>query len=209
MLISIGGLIGAGKSTVLEILKETLDADRFIFLNEPVDEWQSIQDSKGVNALQHFYNDPKKYAMSFQTLAFITRLVQLQEALETYDELEPIIITERSLEEDRYVFAEHLHETGLISEIDFKIYEYWFNTQKILPDLQFFLKASPQKCLDRIIKRGRTEERDMDIRYLEALEKRYAGMIGRTNTPVYIIDADHRTPEEVAEEIVKYILLNI
>lgn len=209
MLISIGGLIGVGKSTVLDILKETLESDNFIFLNEPVDEWQSIKDSSGVNALQHFYNDPKKYAMSFQILAFITRLVQLQEALETYDELEPVIITERSLEEDRFIFAEHLHDTGLISDIDFKIYEYWFNTQKILPDLQFFLKASPDKCLDRIIKRGRPEEREMDLRYLEALEKRYSGMIGRSSTPVYLIDAEHRTPNEVAEEIVKYILLNI
>lgn len=209
MLISIGGLIGVGKSTVLELLKQKLNTDRFIFLPEPVDEWTSIKDNNGINALQYFYLDPKKYAMSFQTLAFITRLVQLQKAMDQFEYLEPIIITERSLEEDRYVFAEHLHQTGLISEIDFKIYQYWFDTQKILPDLNFFLKASPKKCLDRIMLRGRNEEKEIDIRYLEALDNRYLKMIGRVDTPVYIVDADNRNPEQVADEIITYILLNI
>lgn len=209
MLISIGGLIGVGKSTVLELLKQKLNTDRFIFLPEPVDEWTSIKDNNGINALQYFYLDPKKYAMSFQTLAFITRLVQLQKAMDQFEYLEPIIITERSLEEDRYVFAEHLHQTGLISEIDFKIYQYWFDTQKILPDLNFFLKATPKKCLERIMLRGRNEEKEIDIRYLEALDNRYLKMIGRVDTPVYIVDADNRNPEQVADEIITYILLNI
>jgi len=120
MLISIGGNIGVGKSTILDLLKGILESSLFKFITEPVDTWTSIKDSNNVNVLEHFYTNPQRYAFNLQVLAFITRLTQLQNALKRDNS---IIITERSLEEDRYVFAEHLCDAGFITEIEMKSYE--------------------------------------------------------------------------------------
>ena len=47
---SIEGNIGSGKSTLVKILKEqlfTANGKKIIFLQEPVDEWESIKDESG------------------------------------------------------------------------------------------------------------------------------------------------------------------
>ena len=61
------GNIGSGKSTFIEFLQtyiqeEKLDAD---VLLEPVEEWESTQDSSGKNILQHYYQDQVKYGFAF------------------------------------------------------------------------------------------------------------------------------------------------
>ncbi len=48
MLISIEGNIGSGKSTLVEYLKSL---NKYIFVDEPVNEWLSIKDKDGMNAL--------------------------------------------------------------------------------------------------------------------------------------------------------------
>lgn len=206
MLISIGGNIGVGKSTILDLLKGILASSLFKFITEPVDTWTSIKDSNNVNVLEHFYTNPQRYAFNLQVLAFITRLTQLQNALKRDNS---IIITERSLEEDRYIFAEHLTEAGFITEIEMKSYEYWFDTQAILPDLNIFLKASPETCYERIKKRNRPEEKTITLDYLKALDKKYFKFLTKTKSRKVFIDCDQRLPEEIAGEIAKYILLNI
>lgn len=203
MLISIGGNIGVGKSTILDIIKEKLNTQLFNFIKEPVDTWIGIKDTNGINALEHFYKDPKKYAFNLQVLAFITRLNQLQLAQRRDNE---VIITERSLQEDKYVFAEHLFEAGFISEIEMKSYEFWFNTQAILPELNIFLQATPETCYERIKKRNRIEENTITLDYIKALDKKYIKMLDKTSTKKIIIDCENRTPQEIACEVINYII---
>ena len=63
---SIEGNIGSGKSTIIERLKERYP--QFIYLPEPVDEWNKIKDNSGVTILEKFYNDKKRYSFSFQMM---------------------------------------------------------------------------------------------------------------------------------------------
>ena len=117
MLISIEGNIGSGKSTVIEWLK-TQENKNIVFVDEPVNEWLSIKDKDGMNALDCFYKDQKQNAFCFQILAYITRLKKLILKLEEYANQDIIIITERSIDTDRNVFAKMLYEDGLISSIE-------------------------------------------------------------------------------------------
>ena len=85
-IISIEGNIGSGKSTLLENLKQEFKHNKnIIFLREPVDEWESIRDSKGTSMIEKFYADQDKYSFSFQMMAYISRLALLKKAVENND----------------------------------------------------------------------------------------------------------------------------
>ena len=83
---SVEGNIGSGKSTLVKMLKEHLKKIKnteVIYLPEPVAEWESIKDSDGKNAIEKYYENPDKYAFSFQMMAYISRIHQLRETLHT------------------------------------------------------------------------------------------------------------------------------
>jgi deoxyadenosine/deoxycytidine kinase len=71
-----------------------------------------------------------------------------------------LIITERSVETDRNVFAKMLYDTGDISHDEFQIYTLWFD--EFLTDVPLsgivYINASPDVCLNRIAKRARAGE---------------------------------------------------
>ena len=73
---SIEGNIGSGKSTLINFLKES-DIDVY-YLPEPVDLWNEIKNSSGVTILEKYYQDQKKYAFSFQMMAYISRISQIK-----------------------------------------------------------------------------------------------------------------------------------
>ena len=167
---SIEGNIGSGKSTLVKLLKNynpkiDLHDFKIIYLPEPVDEWHKFKNKDGTDIIEEFYNDPKKWAFSFQMLAYISRLHILKETIRKNPH--SIIISERSVYTDKNVFAEMLYTEGSISEIDYQIYNKWF--EEFVKDLQvsglIYVKTSSDKCLNRINKWNRKGE-TIDINYL-------------------------------------------
>lgn len=79
IVLSLEGSIGSGKSTFLQILKEKLGDDLEIFA-EPVEEWKNVGEG-GDNLLNLFYEDPKRWAYTFQSYAFVSRLMLQQKTL--------------------------------------------------------------------------------------------------------------------------------
>ena len=155
-IISIEGNIGSGKSTFVEQLKQTLKHDNICFLEEPVDQWNTIVDKDGITILEHYYKDNKKWAFSFQMMAYISRLSLLKKAIDSNYE---IIITERSLTTDKHVFCQMLYDTDLIEDIEFTIYNKWFEEFNILENIQYvYLKTDPEISYERVIKRSRSGE---------------------------------------------------
>lgn len=157
-LVSIEGNIGSGKSTLVKHLRTNFKNNKHIyFLDEPVSEWMNIKDKDGTNILTHFYADQKKYAFSFQMMAYITRIKMLRDAIR--DNPKRIFITERSIYTDKNVFAKMLYDDNLISEIDYNIYTRWFN--EFIEDINIkiiYVNTNPKLCYDRIMKRGREGE---------------------------------------------------
>jgi len=166
MIILIEGNIGSGKSTLLQILKDKYkDRNDVHFVDEPVSEWMTIRD-EGKSILELFYANKEKYSFTFQILAYITRLRLLLDVVEKHPE--EIIICERSIFTDKFVFAKMLHQQGYIDNIQWQTYNYWFNTfkEKVSASFVIYVNTQPNICFERIKKRNRNGESDIPLEYL-------------------------------------------
>lgn len=163
------GNIGAGKSTFLHLVQQYLDA-QLVF--EPHHKWQDVA---GENLLDHFYKDMPRWAYTFQSLAFISRIREQEE--HAHYNMYPAQIVERSVFSDRYCFAQNCYEMGLMTSLEWNLYCQWFSwlvdehMQK--PAGYIYLRTSPQVCYDRLCKRNRKEESGVSYDYLQLLHDKH------------------------------------
>ena len=178
-IVSIEGNIGSGKSTLLETLKTIFKENgNIVFLREPVDEWEKIKDKDGNTMLQKFYANQQEYSFAFQMMAYISRLAILRESVRdimgkihkqsSCENNKYIIITERSLYTDKYVFAKMLYDQGKIEDVKYHIYLNWFDEfAKDFPvNDVIYVNTDPKKCYERIHKRARVGEEVIPLAYL-------------------------------------------
>lgn len=163
------GNIGAGKSTFLSLLKNYLNLD---IIYEPHERWQSVG---GDNILDKFYSNPERWAYTFQTYAFVTRILAQKEAFDN-SKFE-ILISERSVFSDRYCFAKNCFENGIMNNLEWALYKDWFDRIvkefEIEPSGFIYLKTDAETCYSRIQKRSRFEEAGLSLEYLQSLEKKH------------------------------------
>jgi deoxyadenosine/deoxycytidine kinase len=169
---SIDGNIGSGKSTIYASLQDLYkDNDAVIFVPEPVSQWEKIKDNVGKTMLQLFYANQEKYAFAFQMMAYISRLSILRRIIEEnkVNGRNIVIITERTLYTDKYIFAKMLFDQGKIEDVEYQIYLTWFDEfAKDFPlNNVIYVKTSPQKCYERVHKRAREGEEIIPLAYLE------------------------------------------
>lgn len=173
LLISIEGNIAAGKSTLVKSLSDELSSILdypFVLLQEPVDIWESIKDKDGETIIEKFYKDQKKYAFSFQMMAYISRLQILKDTIRIHPN--SIIICERSIWSDRNIFAKMLADEGKIEDINLTIYQHWFDdlSKEFSHDGIIYLKTSPKVCKERVGIRNRKGE-NIPFAYLERCDQ--------------------------------------
>lgn len=214
LIISFDGNIGSGKSTTCyeyeQYLKKMLtDTDpsssssssslvfptitsfeeEVCFLDEPVALWNQVCDKDGVNILTNLYKDTRANAFKFQMMAYISRLALLRKAVK--NEKIKLIITERSVETDRNVFAKMLYDTGDISHDEFQIYTLWFD--EFLTDVPLsgivYIHASPDVCIERIEKRARAGE-SISIEYIARCHQYHEDWIRGRNCPLLELPAN-------------------
>ena len=98
-----------------------------VFLDEPVKCWNNIKDANGVTMLEKFYSDQGiSIRFPFQMMAYISRLAVMKEAIAKNPD--SVFITERCLYTDKYVFAKMLYDSGKIEDVNYQIYNTWFDT---------------------------------------------------------------------------------
>lgn len=189
-IISIEGNIGSGKSTLLAHLKE--NCPDVVFLKEPVDEWEKIQDENGVTMLEKFYADQTKYSFSFQMMAYISRLKILRDTIRNHPERPITIITERSLNTDKMVFAKMLYDSGKIEHINYQIYLSWFDTFSAEYPVQkhIYVKTDPEICHKRIHIRSRNGEDNIPIDYLVSCSKYHDEMMEVVEGDKLVLDGN-------------------
>lgn len=203
MLISIEGNIGSGKSTIIDFLK-SLNNDNIVFVDEPVDEWLNIKSNKK-NALELFYEDQTKNAFWFQILAYITRLRNLLETVRKNPN--KIIITERSIYTDKYVFAQMLFEDGNISDIEFQTYNYWFDTfeKQTRIDIVLYVNTEPEECMNRIHTRNRPEETKIPLEYLQNCHKKHKDWIYDKEKCKIVQINGHQSIENIKQNVLQFV----
>ena len=163
---TIEGNIGSGKSTAVEAVKEHFkDNTNVIFLQEPVEVWMSIMDESGTDLLTHFYKDQEKYSFHFQMAAYISRVSSIMTYLN--DPNIKLIVVERSIWTDKNVFAKMLYEDKKLSEIEFNIYNKWFDefSKFINSEEHIYIRTEPEIAFQRIKKRDRPGE-EIPLEYL-------------------------------------------
>ena len=161
LLVSLDGNIGSGKSTTWNLLKEAYNGrDDVHFVEEPVGSWSKVKDAAGVPILTNFYKDKQAYAFRFQMMAYISRLALLRQTVRANAGRCRVIITERSVDTDRNIFAKMLYDSGDIAHDEYAIYNMWFD--EFVRDLPVaglvYIRADPETCMQRIHKRGREGE---------------------------------------------------
>jgi deoxyadenosine/deoxycytidine kinase len=165
-LVFLEGNIGAGKSTLVKILRKYLP--EVVLTTEPCNEWQN---AGGFNLLQAFYENPSSWACLFQIYASMTRIrKQQKEANGAWD----LQIMERSWFSDRYCFARMLHKSGFISDEQWAVYTQmwdWYMRTSDMPVAFIYLKVDPQTCLQRLQARSRSEEVGVSLDYLTCLHE--------------------------------------
>jgi len=199
-IISVEGNIGSGKSTILKCLKNIRSNNglEIIFVQEPVSEWDKIKDKNGVTILSKFYENQEKYSFAFQMMAYISRLSILKDTIKKHPDA--IIITERCLNTDRYVFAKMLYDNGKLEDVEYQIYLNWFDHFSDMQNIQkvIYLKTSPETCFYRVNKRHRDGESNIPLEYLQSCHEYHEDMIKNINNDnnILIINSDVDSDED-------------
>lgn len=170
------GNISVGKTTFLQrIANETLELrDLVEIVPEPIDKWQDVGPDH-FNILGAYYDEPERYAYTFQNYVFVTRVMQERESSAG---IKPLRLMERSVFSDRMVFVRAVHEAKYMNEMEISIYDSWFDPvvsvlPGLIPDGFIYLRASPDTCHKRMMLRKRAEEGGVSLDYLHCLHEKH------------------------------------
>lgn len=187
--VAIAGNIGAGKTTLTELLSKHY---RWIPQFEDVEHNPYLND---------FYDDMPRWSFNLQIYFLNSRLKQL---LDIHRGSETII-QDRTIYEDAMIFAPNLHDMGLMSKRDYENYFKFFETLKSMvkpPDLLIYLKASVPTLVGQIQKRGREYEENIRLDYLKKLNEYYTRFIENYQEgPVLVVDVDKTNFAEKEEDL--------
>ncbi|MGO1930813.1 MAG: deoxynucleoside kinase [Ruoffia tabacinasalis] len=169
-IIVVGGMIGAGKTSVAKLIGNALGSDIF---------YENVDDNE---ILPLFYTaseeeqELKRYSFLLQLEFLSSRFYSIKEALVHSNN-----VLDRSIYEDWY-FAKVNNDLGRISNLEFSIYEKLLTNMleeldelpKKSPDLMIYLTGSFDTILKRIGIRGREFEQDINlVNYYETLWSGY------------------------------------
>ena len=164
MHIAIAGNIGAGKTTLTQLLAKHY-------------KWEAqLEDVVDNPYLDDFYNQMERWSFNLQVYFLNSRFRQVLQIRKSGKD----IIQDRTIYEDANIFAPNLHAMGLMTNRDFDNYSSLFNLMESLveaPDLLIYLRSSIPNLVSQIHKRGRDYENSISIDYLSRLNERYEAWI--------------------------------
>jgi len=192
-LISVAGVIGAGKSTLamglgnifnLKLIKEAYDSNPF---------------------LARVYAGQKSFALDSQLYFLLSRCEQLK----------PENIGSAAAVSDYIMQQEMIYARMWLDSVQFELYtkiNAVMTKTAAVPSIVIYLKSSPATCLQRIRERNRPYEQDIDLNFLERLHGSYEKLFEKFNCcPVITVDADSvdfrqkQQVEEIGRKINYYI----
>ena len=193
MYFSIAGNIGAGKTSLAELLSKHYG-------------WEAhFEDVIDNPYLDDFYNQMERWSFNLQIYFLNSRFRQLNRFKETNMNF----IQDRTIYEDAHIFAPNLHALGLMNQRDFKNYQSLFKLMESMvqgPDILIYLRSSIPSLVHKIHKRGREYENSISIEYLSRLNERYEAWISTYKKgKLVIVDVDQIDFVENKEDLGKII----
>ncbi|MCR4958888.1 MAG: deoxynucleoside kinase [Prevotella sp.] len=160
----IAGNIGSGKSTLTQMLAKHYG-------------WEPRYETVADNPyLEDYYRDLHRWSFNMEVFFLKERfrdLIDIAHAQHT-------IIQDRSIFEGVYVFMANNKAMGNLSDRDYETFMELFEqmmTVVRVPDLMIYLRASVAHLVGNIQKRGRNYEQQIQLEYLENLNRRYDDFI--------------------------------
>jgi deoxycitidine kinase/deoxyguanosine kinase len=103
-----------------------------------------------------------------------------------------IILTERSVLTDKYVFAEMLRDAGDMDPLEWELYDTWFSIFSKQHPVHgiIYLSTSSTTSKDRIQIRNRQGEDRIQLDYLDALDQQHKKWIENTTIPVLTLSTE-------------------
>lgn len=171
--IAIDGVIGVGKTTLANMVVERFKGKA---VYEEVEENPFLAD---------FYQDPRRFAFQTQIFFLLSRYRQQQD-IPQRELFHQLIVADYIFWKDKIFAYLNLEDREL------------FLYEKIVtllerdipkPDLVVYLKSTPERVMQNIMKRGRYFERSISYEYIQSLNKAYNNFFNHyTGTPLLIIN---------------------
>ena len=164
MHIAIAGNIGAGKTTLTQMLVKHYG-------------WEARYEPVCINPyLEDYYADIPRWSFCLETYFLKERFKDVLDIAKS----QKTVIQDRSIFEGVYVFVENNYAMGNLSDRDYTTYMELFRLMMSLtryPDLMIYLRKSVPALVAQIQKRGRDYEQTMQLDYLQGLNERYDDFI--------------------------------
>ena len=179
MQVSVAGNIGAGKTSLTELLAHHY-------------KWEpNFEDVIDNPYLDDFYNHMERWSFNLQIYFLKSRFSQILQNKKS----NKTVIQDRTIYEDAFIFAPNLHSMGLMNQRDFQNYRSLFELMENTvspPDLLIYVRSSISNLVSKIHKRGREYENSISIDYLSRLNERYEAWISTYDKgELLIIDVDN------------------
>lgn len=174
--VTIEGNIGAGKTTLANILSKHYNARLVLeeFADNPF--------------LPKFYENPEQYAFPVELFFMAERYKQLKDLLQTKDMFQSITISD-------YLFTKCLlfAKVNLLND-EFRLYQKLFdiiNPQILQPEILIYLHTPVNRLKENIKKRNREYEQNIPSDYLFQLQETYTQYIKQHNIKTLFVDASN------------------
>jgi len=184
-IITIDGNIGAGKTSILNYLHNNYNINVDL---EPIDKWKPYLDK--------IYIENENY-FKFQIRVWLDRS-WIQEKKES-----SLVIMERSPYFIRNTFNKYMFNNNLINNNENIIINELYDKTDLIWKSNFYiyLRSSPINCLNRIYKRGRINEMNISLEYLNNINNLHNEAYKILEEKKVIIDVDGKSLEEICKEI--------
>ncbi len=177
--IGIAGNIGVGKTTMTNELASQLNL-------KPI--FESVIDNP---YLEDFYDNMSRWSFNLQIYFLYDRFYRQIELMKSNVNF----IQDRTIYEDKEIFAFNLYKSGKMSERDWKTYSNLFSTMSEFikaPNLIVYLKANTDTLISRIKNRKREFEKDISPEYIHSLNIYYDRWINSLNQDkVLVVDTNN------------------
>ena len=167
--------------------------------------WENIQtldaneisSTKNINLLSEFYKNQNKYAVIFQLFVLASRLIMYNRTMtnEAHDKnnirKHKIMLFDRSFQSCKF-FINTLYKNYKFDAIEYETIQVLFKAyMNLCPeiDLHIYLNVPSNTAKERIIKRGRASEINIDNNYLEQLIHQHELFFKSTKSKTLTIDA--------------------
>jgi len=158
--IVVEGTVGAGKTSLVEILEKCMGMTGFYEMADPAAD----------EILQKYYTDKHRWCLTMELFFLHKRFLQIREANEVEN-----AVMDRSMVGD-FVFVKMQKDSGFLEEMEYELYNSFYQTMsKIIPTpkLTIYIYCCVDTTLKRIRKRGRIYEMEVEKEYWRKLNSYY------------------------------------